>query len=424
MRRSLLLFGVLAACAVAGLALHAPGAEALPPERKAWFVALLAVAAVAWAVVVRDILRGVLRARAVWVGLAVALGLRAMLVPVVVPFLSSDAYRYVWDGRVQAAGVNPYLYVPADKELAFLRDGDIYPHINRASSAPTIYAPFAQLVFAASARFAPGIVGIKLVMVGFEILAMASVWLLVGPARVLIYALNPLPLWAFAGNGHVDALAIGMIALAMLLAMRRWPWAAGVAFAAAVLTKFLPVVVFPALWRRAWGLPVGAALAVLALYGLYADAGARVLGFLPGYAPDEGLTTGEGFWLLAGVARLGALPGLAAPAYAAAVALGLAALGVRILRRPGMMGADAALLAAALTVGISPHYPWYFAWLGLFAVLHPAPWLLWLSASPVLLYLNPFGDQFVWPCLVYLPAAALALAGLRPRSKLLAGFST
>src|SRR6266542_1274840 len=33
------------------------------------------------------------------------------------PFLSDDIYRYIWDGRVQAAGVNPYRFVPADKQL-------------------------------------------------------------------------------------------------------------------------------------------------------------------------------------------------------------------------------------------------------------------------------------------------------------------
>ena len=47
------------------------------------------------------------------------------------PFLSTDIFRYVWDGRVQAAGINPYRYIPADPHLAFLRDLDIYPHINR-----------------------------------------------------------------------------------------------------------------------------------------------------------------------------------------------------------------------------------------------------------------------------------------------------
>ena len=68
-------------------------------------------------------------------------------------FLSTDVYRYVWDGRVQGAGINPYLHVPSDPALASLRDEAIYPHINRLYTAPTIYPPFAQMVFFAVTRF-------------------------------------------------------------------------------------------------------------------------------------------------------------------------------------------------------------------------------------------------------------------------------
>src|SRR5262249_1939844 len=60
------------------------------------------------------------------------------------PTLSGDIYRYIWDGRVQAAGINPYAHVPAAAELATLRDPDIWPHINRAGYAVTIYPPMAQ----------------------------------------------------------------------------------------------------------------------------------------------------------------------------------------------------------------------------------------------------------------------------------------
>ena len=38
------------------------------------------------------------------------------------PSLSTDMYRYVWDGRVQAHGINPYVYPPAAAQVAGLRD--------------------------------------------------------------------------------------------------------------------------------------------------------------------------------------------------------------------------------------------------------------------------------------------------------------
>src|SRR5688572_30520745 len=43
------------------------------------------------------------------------------------PYLSDDIYRYIWDGRVQAAGINPYRYLPSAPELVQLRDDKIYP---------------------------------------------------------------------------------------------------------------------------------------------------------------------------------------------------------------------------------------------------------------------------------------------------------
>ena len=67
---------------------------------------------------------------AVILGVALALRLALLFEP---PNLSTDAYRYVWDGRVQGAGVNPYLHVPAAPALEALRDEAIFPSINQRS---------------------------------------------------------------------------------------------------------------------------------------------------------------------------------------------------------------------------------------------------------------------------------------------------
>ena len=127
---------------------------------------------------------------------------------------------------MQAAGINPYRYLPADPALPSLRDDCVYPRINRAEYAPTIYPPAAQMVFAAVGLVWSSVTGVKAAMVGFEVLAVVCLLRLLAarrlPAeRVLIYAWNPLPVWAFAGNGHVDAVAIGLLALALLLRVRQ-----------------------------------------------------------------------------------------------------------------------------------------------------------------------------------------------------------
>jgi hypothetical protein len=440
----LLLSGAsLTTLAVAGLALHIPGSDSVGSDtRTAAFVTLLAVAAVIYLLAVRHVLRQPASPRALMIVLAIAIAMRipALLGP---PFLSSDMYRYVWDGRVQAAGINPYRYLPADPALQSLRDDTVYPLINRKATAPTIYPPAAQIVFQAVARLSDSVLAMKLAMVAFEALACFAMLRLLTlahlpPERVLIYAWNPLAVWTFAGNGHVDAIAIGLLAVALLLrVVKRDAWL-GLVFGAAVLVKFLPAAVAPALWRREapWRMPLIAAATIAGLYLLYSSVGWQVLGFLPGYFGDEDLTQGTGIWLLAGLGHLVPPTPLLAKVYAVAALIGLGALAVWIAFRPRGTGndvpgnnvsrndvsgnsvpgndvqricGDAALLAAALTVVISPHYPWYFVWVALPCCVCARWSIIWLGVAPVLLYLDPFHERFFWPCLVYLPAAALAL---------------
>src|SRR5262245_42611126 len=91
---------------------------------------------------------------------------RRLALVCVEPYLSTDIYRYVWDGRVQAAGINPYRYVPSAPELAHLRDAVIYPNINRAGYAVTIYPPMAQAIFLAVHCLAKICLGLTLARIG------------------------------------------------------------------------------------------------------------------------------------------------------------------------------------------------------------------------------------------------------------------
>ena len=348
------------------------------------------------------------------------------------PLLSTDLYRYVWDGRVQAAGINPYAYLPADPALAALRDTGagpeaIYPNINRADTAPTIYPPAAQALFAAIGLTWPTIWGVKAAMLAFDALATGAALLLLRAARlplerVLIYAWNPLPVWEFAGGGHIDAAALALSGLAMLAAARRRPAWAGGALALAVLCKLLPAALFPAIWRR-WDVrtPLVCAAVIAASYACYAGAGWRVLGYLPGYASEEGLNTGGGFFLLRLLSLWGPLPGWAGPAYLAIALTGLLTLAAWVsLRAPLpadpaqraiVIGRDALWLGTAVVVVLSPHYPWYFAALTLPSVLAPAPSVLWLTLAVPVLYLDHGLGDIAAPALVFLPFALLLAMG-------------
>ncbi|MDT7604862.1 MAG: hypothetical protein QOF61_2859, partial [Acidobacteriota bacterium] len=159
------------------------------------------------------------------------------------PRLSDDIYRYVWDGRVQAAGINPYRYVPSDAALARLRDSAIYEHINRRDYAPTIYPPIAQLIFFAATRASESIVWMKALMVAFEAVALWGIVSLLASfnlprQRVLLAAWHPLMVWEIAGSGHLDAIMICFICLALFARRRGRDTLASFCLACAALSKF------------------------------------------------------------------------------------------------------------------------------------------------------------------------------------------
>ena len=82
--------------------------------------------------------------------LVVAVALHAAaLDPRSPPPLTTDTYRYAWDARIQAGGINPYRYVPNARALERLRDDGIWKNVNRRDWA-TVYPPGAEASFLAA----------------------------------------------------------------------------------------------------------------------------------------------------------------------------------------------------------------------------------------------------------------------------------
>jgi alpha-1,6-mannosyltransferase len=386
------------------------------------FVALWALSGVLYAFAVVLALRAHGRAAVVLV-VAVAAALRVIpfLEP---PFLSTDIYRYVWDGRVQNAGFNPYCCIPADPVLAALQDDAIFSHVNRADYAPTIYPPVAQMFFAAVARVSETVGAMKLAMLAAETLAIITMIALLGVAglpqgRALIYAWHPLAVWEYGGNGHVDALAIAFIGLALLATARRRQALAGLALAAAVLTKFLPLVIAPALWRarewsRWWHFPAAGIVTVLAAYGVYASVGWRVFGFLSGYSQEEGISDGAGVFLLQLLTPFMTLPPWSGIAWLSVwgvilTVAGLAAIWAGTATRTiAQTGQAALVLATIATVALSPHYAWYYGWLAYLSCLAPFPSVIFLTIACVACYLDTDHTNIGWATAITAVFACLA----------------
>jgi hypothetical protein len=335
-------------------------------------------------------------ALALILGTAILLRLIALAAPV---FLSDDINRYIWDGRVQAAGINPYRYIPTDPELAPLRDEAVFRNINRSNYAPTIYPPVAQMLFFLANRFGGRVLAVKLLFIGVEaagIVVLLTILRAVEKPRVhiLFYVWHPLPVWEIAGSGHVDAAVVTFVTLALVAAVTGRRASSGAVLAAATLVKFVPLVLAPALWRPRgsnrgdWQWLAAFIVVIIAAYSPYIGVGARVIGFLPGYLTEENLASGSGFCVLDMARHVSAVP---LAAYLGVATTVMAGLAIAALFRPSNTASSltwAMLLATAALFFISPHYPWYFVWL--VALLTASPWwpAWWLTLIAPLLYWN------------------------------------
>jgi hypothetical protein len=414
----------LLGCALALIGLSLVAREAQWADDFSWFTPVVMAQGLVYALCVFLVLQTekLVVDRRLLLGLIITVAVILRLVALATPpnFLSTDIYRYIWDGRVQAAGVNPYLYVPADPALESLRDEAVYPHINRLDRAPTIYAPFAQLVFLAVTRFGDNTVTVMRVgMLAFEaaaVMALAALLKRSGlpRSRLALYLWHPLPVWELSCGGHVDAVLMAGVLAALLAALSGRRALAGALLALATLTKFLPLVIAPALYRRFdWKAPAAFVTVILILYGLYAvwdDAGWRVLGFLPGYASEEGIAMGSRVFIMTLLGAIG-LGSWAAKLGFAAIAV--AAFGTLVLKSLARErdARETILLVAGLAVTtivlISPHYPWYFCWLVAFIPFLPRLSLIYLTTSVFYIYVTEDPASLWTGCVIYGPSLVL-----------------
>jgi hypothetical protein len=405
---------LVAAAAGAALSVHVARGEALLAARW-WLLAELALWAVAWLVGVAAAFR--LPARiALPLVFAAALALRigALAGP---PLTSDDLFRYSWDGRVQAAGVNPYEYSPGSSHLAPLREPWLWPEerpcplayrergctrINR-SWVHTIYPPAAEAWFAAvyrltgiGARYKPWqAAGLVTDVIVVALLATALRRRGRDPRWAALYALCPAPVLEIVNNGHVDGLAIVLSVAALTIASPtvagrarlsggRRELVAGALVGLAVLVKLFPALLVLAIAaaspdRRGRALlRTGGAAGAVCVAGYLphvAAVGAKVVGFLPGYLREEHYD-GAGRYLLAAALHVPA----GAAGLVSALTLAGAATWVWVRRPPAPLGAT--ILMGTLLAVASPVQPWYAVTLLAFATAAVAPaWTAILAAG-------------------------------------------
>jgi hypothetical protein len=405
------LFGSILACTgFAGLA-------ALATFVGAWsehLGAFLILHAVSWTGMLL-----VSRGRASWVVVLSGAVLFRVAILLLTPSLSDDIYRYVWEGRVQIAGFDPYVLPPVAPQLESLRDA-LWQQVNHPQYA-AIYPPVAQLAFRALAHWG-GVLVFKSVLclldlVTCGVLAMALHRRGLSPSRLVLYAWNPLVVVEIAGSGHLEPLGVLPLVAAVVLVGRRRAlgWTL---LAASTAAKYAAGITIPAFLAVAPPRKRGIAAAVLfllAVFAPYAGAGMHLFDSLRVYAEHWRYND----LLFALVQRFSA-----DPHHARMVALGLTGAGglaVAVWRRPLEQRALAAL---TLTLLLSPTiHPWYLIWPLALVPLAPNTAILAWSATLPIAYLHLF-PAFGWgpyatpsgvPQLLEVAPVAVFLLGIRLR---------
>jgi alpha-1,6-mannosyltransferase len=365
--------------------------------------------------------------------LGLAILFRVSLLPAA-PALSSDIYRYLWDGRVQLNGFNPYRYPPNSEELSALRDREIHPRINRPDSR-TIYPAGAQIFFGASRLVTGGSLrGLKAILVLVDVLTLlllAKGLRMQGlpEERILIYAWNPLVIYEIAHSGHLESLTVFLIVSAFYLSGRGWKNSSVAVLASASAVKLYPGLLLPVLLEPGKRLK-GAAIffSVLLLFYLpYASAGSKILGFLPVYltSPYESFNLGPKYFLMR------VFPGLTDGLLTRGFLAILFACSLSFLfkeKTPGrMMRYGLTVLALQTVLMPTTLHPWYLLVMIPFLAFDPVPaWLIFpgLVGISYLKYTSPAEVMPTWVYYAeYAPLFLLLLAGWLRRHVLSPGLT-
>ncbi|HWY53834.1 MAG TPA: hypothetical protein VNZ03_05190 [Terriglobales bacterium] len=334
-----------------------------------------------------------------------------------------DIHRYVWDGRVQRLGYNPYIVVPSDPALAGLHT----PETRTLNNAylPSPYPAGAELFFRAVAAIHESVFTLK---VAFVVCDFAIVFILLDILRrsgqgahwVLAYAWNPLLAVEVAGSGHVDIVGVLLLTVSVAALLRRWRTVAAVAFGLAVAVKFLPIVLLPLYWKRVRIRDAAlAAIIVGLLYVPFSDHGRILTGSLGTYVHSFRFNAPV-FAMLERVATPELVAGFA-------VLVGfLTAIWMRAKSAALSSGAFAWPMAASLLFA-PVVYPWYLLWMVPFVrSVSTLPIIIWtVSIIPTyyVWHLRTLGRPWVLPGWIMLleygcVAMAVAIIGLSRKESL------
>ncbi len=315
------------------------------------------------------------------------------------PVFSFDMYRYVWDGKVTANGINPYLYPPDAPELSFLRDSN-WNLVNH-KDLRTGYPPLMEMLFtflyvstqnAFSYKLTYSLLDIATIFVLYRILTTLKI----DSRNLIVYGWAPLPIVEISQTGHNDALAVFLVLLSILLLLRGRKYSSAAAMSLAVLAKIYPIFSAPIFFKQ-WG-KRGTLLFFASLLVFHLPfAGNGLLNIYSGgisYAINESYFNGSIFPLVANIVELGRLT--SDPKFVAQIAT-YTAYGLLLVwalfrtwrgKDPSQVMKISFILTGAVLLLNRSLFPWYLTWILPFLTFYGSLAWIFLSGSIFLSYLK------------------------------------
>lgn len=186
-----------------------------------------------------------------------------MLFLLVLPFLSQDYYRFIWDGRLISNDINPYLFIPKSiiesLPLGISSPEVLYNGMGALSAENfSNYPPLNQFIFAVAGFFSPkSLLGAVFILRTFIVSADIGIYILgrkilqslnLNVNNIYFYFLNPLVIIELTGNLHFEGVMLFLLCGSLYYLLLNRNWISAIFFGASVLLKILPILILPMFW--------------------------------------------------------------------------------------------------------------------------------------------------------------------------------
>lgn len=167
------------------------------------------------------------------------------------PLTSDDYFRYLWDGKIQSEGLNPYKYSP--QELIQFQEKEIFPFVS-FPEIKTIYPPFSQIIFYTSyTLFGPAVIGLKIIYLFFDIGVIYFLFLIlkhlgVNTNYIFLYTFAPLILFEFFINAHIDIILLFFLSGSIYFSLKNKIFLSFMFLGASVMSKTYSLIFLPVLF--------------------------------------------------------------------------------------------------------------------------------------------------------------------------------